>query len=177
LDKPEVSAKFGTKVTRQTYEERKSVADVKLIDFNFYADDGGDFHEIARISGNTTNLLDGFQIRQINRSRFNPGLVKAFHLHLRQDEVWAVHPLDRLLVGLIDVRKGSATEGESMRLVLGGGKAKFLYIPRGVAHGGMALEGKPVDVVYIMNEHFSGQDELRLPWNTLGDDFWEIRKG
>ena len=173
----EVSSKFEPKITRQTYGERKDIAGVKLIDFNFYADDGGDFHEIARITGNGSTLHDGFEIRQINRSRFNPGLVKAFHLHKSQDEVWAVHPLDRLLVGLIDVRKGSATEGQSMRLVLGGGKAKFLYIPRGIAHGGMALEGKPVDVVYIMNEHFSGQDEFRLPWNVLGEDFWEIQKG
>jgi len=177
LGKPEVSAKLEPKVTRQTYEETRTIADVKLVDFNLHTDDGGDFHEIARITGNQSNILDGFEIRQINRSRFNPGLVKAFHLHLNQDEVWAVHPLDRLLVGLVDARKESTTEGVSMRVVLGGGKSKFLYIPRGVAHGGMALEGKPVDVVYIMNQHFTGEDELRLPWDLLGKEFWEIRKG
>lgn len=177
MGKPEVSAKLEPKVTRQTYEETRTIADVKLVDFNLHTDDGGDFHEIARITGNQSNILDGFEIRQINRSRFNPGLVKAFHLHLNQDEVWAVHPLDRLLVGLVDARKESTTEGVSMRVVLGGGKSKFLYIPRGVAHGGMALEGKPVDVVYIMNQHFTGEDELRLPWDLLGKEFWEIRKG
>ena len=177
MGKPEVSVKFERKITRQTYGNGKVIADVKLIDFSFYADDGGDFHEIARITRNKTNLLDGFEIRQINRSRFNPGLVKAFHLHLNQDEVWAVHPLDRLLVGLVDARSGTATEGVSMRVILGGGKTKFLYIPRGVAHGGMALEAKPVDVVYLMNENFTGADELRLPWDLLGKGFWEIRKG
>ena len=177
MGKPEVSAKLEPKVTRQTYEETRTIADVKLVDFNLHTDDGGDFHEIARITGNQSNILDRFEIRQINRSRFNPGLVKAFHLHLNQDEVWAVHPLDRLLVGLVDARKESTTEGVSMRVVLGGGKSKFLYIPRGVAHGGMALEGKPVDVVYIMNQHFTGEDELRLPWDLLGKEFWEIRKG
>ena len=177
LAKPEISEKFVNRVTRQSYGERKGIGDVKLIDFNFYADDGGDFHEIARITGNRSNLLDGFEIRQINRSRFNPGLVKAFHLHMNQDEVWAVHPLDRLLVGLVDVRSGSSTEGASMRIVLGGGKTRLLYIPRGVAHGGAVLGEKPVDVVYLMNQQFSGEDELRLPWDLLGKEFWEIQKG
>jgi dTDP-4-dehydrorhamnose 3,5-epimerase len=152
---------------------------VKLIEFNLLTDDGGDFHEIARVEKNRVNLLDGFEIRQINRSRFNPGLVKAFHLHLKQDEIWAVHPLDRLLVGLLDTRKGSQTEGAAMRLVLGGGKCRFLYIPRGVAHGGMVLGSNPVDVIYLVSEHFSPQDpdEWRLPWDTLGRDFWEITRG
>ena len=167
--------KFEGKVARQTYGEVKGIADVRMIDFNFHTDDGGDFHEVARITGNRTNLLDGFEIHQINRSRFNPGLVKAFHLHMNQDEVWAVHPLDRLLAGLVDVRKGSVTEGVSMRVVLGGGKSKFLYIPRGVAHGGMVLGPSPVDVVYLMNQQFSGEDELRLPWDLLGKEFWHIR--
>jgi dTDP-4-dehydrorhamnose 3,5-epimerase-like enzyme len=98
------------------------IAGVRLIGFNFHTYDGGDFHEIARITGNSANFLEGFEIRQINRSRFNLGLVKAFHLHMNQDEVWAVHPLDRLLLGLVDVRKGSETEGVSMRLLLGAEK-------------------------------------------------------
>jgi len=179
LDKPEISPKFESSISRQTYGKTKNIADVKLIDFNFFTDDGGDTHEIARIAGKYASFLTGFEIRQINRSRFNPGLVKAFHLHLNQDEVWAVHPLDRLLVGLLDARKGSQTEGLSMRLVLGGGKSKFLYIPRGVAHGGMVLGGNPVDVIYLVNQHFSvdNPDEWRLPWDILGKEFWEITKG
>jgi dTDP-4-dehydrorhamnose 3,5-epimerase len=179
MGKVEISGKFEGQVSRQRYGKDQAIADVRLIDFNFYSDDGGDFHEIARITGNSANFLDGFEIRQINRSRFNPGLLKAFHLHMNQDEVWAVHPLDRLLVGLLDVRKDSKTEGVSMRLVLGSGKSKFLYIPRGVAHGGTVLGESPIDVIYLMNQHFSTEnpDELRLPWDILGKEFWEISKG
>lgn len=152
---------------------------MEFLDFNFFADEGGDFHEITRLTEGIASIVGGFEIRQINRSRFNPGLVKAFHLHLKQDEVWAVHPLDRLLVGLIDARKGSGTEGVSMRVVLGGGKAKLLFIPRGVAHGGMVLGINPIDVIYLVNQYFEKEspDEWRLNWNVLGDDFWGIKKG
>ena len=179
MKRPEISSKYERNLSHQTYDEGKYIADVKLIDFNFYTDDGGDFHEVARITSNGTGFLGGFEVRQINRARLNPGLVKAFHLHLNQDEVWAVHPLDRLLVGLLDVRTGSKTEGVSMRLVLGGGKPKLLYIPRGVAHGAMVLGGTPVDVVCLVNQHFSSEnpDEWRLSWDSLGKEFWEITKG
>jgi dTDP-4-dehydrorhamnose 3,5-epimerase len=178
VDKSDVSSKVSDKLARQSYGFLEAIHGVRLIDFDFHSDDGGDFHEITRLSKGSAEGIADFEIRQINRSRFNPGLVKAFHVHLKQDEVWAVHPLDRMLIGLLDVRKGSQTEGMSMRLILGGGKCRLLYIPRGVAHGGMVLGQVPVDVIYLVNQQFSAEnpDEWRLPWNLLGEDFWQIRK-
>ena len=120
---------------------------VRLIDFEFHSDDGGDFYEIARVAKGLIPSLGSFELKQINRSRFNSGLIKALHLHLKQDELWAVHPLDRLLVGLLDVRRDSKTEGVKMRFVLGAAKSRMLCIPRGVAHGGLALDQKPIDVI------------------------------
>ena len=174
----DVSSELRGRLKRQDYKPSKIIDGVRLIDFDFHSDDGGDFYEMARLTNGVISNLGPFDLKQINRSRFNPGLVKAFHLHLKQDEVWAVHPLDKLLVGLLDARKGSKTEGLQMRLVVGGGKSRMLYIPKGVAHGGMALDQKPVDVIYLVNQNFSpaDPDEWRLPWNALGDEFWEIRK-
>ena len=178
MDKSNASARVLKKLHVQKYTVSKAISGVRFIDFNFVSDDGGDFHEVLRLENGVAVNVEGFELRQINRSRFNPGLVKAFHLHFKQDEMWYVHPLDRLLVGLYDVRKGSTTEGESMRFVLGGGKPRALFIPKGVAHGGRVLGNSPVDVVYLVTEHFSKDqpDEWRLPWNVLGNDFWEIRK-
>jgi dTDP-4-dehydrorhamnose 3,5-epimerase len=179
LEKSDLSPKVAEKLTLQEYGAPRIISGVKLVDFDFHSDDGGDLHEITRLTKGVSDRVEDFEVRQVNRSRFNPGLVKAFHLHLRQDEVWAVHPLDRLLVGLLDVRKGSATEGVQMRFVMGAGNSRMLYIPRGVAHGGMVLGASPVDVVYLMSEEFSREnpDEWRLPWDLLGADFWQITKG
>jgi len=178
VKKNEVAEKFRKGLRRQEYKPSRVIDGVKLIDFDFHADDGGDFYEIARITNGVVSSLGSFGLKQINRSRFNPGLVKAFHVHLKQDELWAIHPLDRLLVGLVDAREDSKTEGLQMRLVMGAGKSKMLYVPRGVAHGGMALDQKPVDVIYLVNQTFSPSDpdEWRLPWDLLGSDFWNIRK-
>ena len=178
MEKDDVSFRLREHLTRQDYKQSKPIEGVRLIEFEFHSDDGGDFYEVARLTNGLITGLESFDLKQINRSRFNPGLVKAFHLHLKQDEIWTIHPLDRLLVGLLDARKDSKTEGSQMRFVLGAGKCKMLYIPRGVAHGGMALDLKPVDVIYLMNQNFSASesDEWRLPWNVLGSDFWEIRK-
>jgi dTDP-4-dehydrorhamnose 3,5-epimerase len=179
LRKEDVSSNVSRELSLQEYKPGKSIGGVRLIDFDLHTDDGGDFHEIARLKNGVVTGLEAFELRQINRSRFNPGLIKAFHLHMKQDEIWVVHPLDRLLVGLLDVREASSTEGTQMRLVLGGGKSRMLYVPLGVAHGGMVLDQRPVDVIYLTNQNFSPSDpdEWRLPWNILGEDFWQIRKG
>lgn len=176
LRKEDVSVDLTGKLWVQKYAPGRSIEGVRLIDFDFQVDDGGDFHEIARMRNGVIVGLESFELKQINRSRFNPGLVKAFHLHFKQDEVWVVHPLDRLLVGLVDVRKESRTESARMRFILGGGKSGMLYIPRGVVHGGAVLDHKPVDVFYLVNENFSSTDpdEWRLPWDLLGEDFWQI---
>jgi hypothetical protein len=34
-------------------------------------------------------------------------------------------------------------------------------------------------MIYFVNQCFdaTNPDERRLPWNALGDDFWDIKKG
>jgi len=51
LDKSEISRRFESSLSRQTYEKSNNISDVKLIDF--FTDDSGDFHEPVRIEGKT----------------------------------------------------------------------------------------------------------------------------
>jgi dTDP-4-dehydrorhamnose 3,5-epimerase len=66
-----------------------------------------------------------------------------------------------------------------MRFVLGAGRAQALYIPRGVAHGLANIWTQPANMIYLVNQLFDPEnpDEHRLPWDVLGNDFWEIKKG
>ena len=77
----------------------------------------------------------GFECKQINYSEMDPGVIKAFHVHRRQTDVWFVPPGDKMLLVLVDVRAGSPTEKVVRRLVLGEGAARLVRIPPGVAHG------------------------------------------
>ena len=108
-----------------------------------------------------------------------PGVIKAFHLHYGQEDVWFIPPSSRMLVILHDARQGMETEGVTMRLVLGAGKAKALRIPRGVAHGVRNIDHNSGFIFYLVSQQFNkdNPDEHRLPWDFLGGDIWEVTKG
>lgn len=165
----------------QAYGPRPAIAGVALAPLARHADDGGSLTELARLTEGRAEGLDGFTVRQVNYSELAPGTIKAFHLHVRQTDVWYVPPSDRMLVVLIDVRQGSPTEGARLRLVLGDGSSRLLRIPPGVAHGVRNLGPGPGRVIYLTDLHFSAEpatcDEGRLPWDFAGTDVWEVTRG
>jgi dTDP-4-dehydrorhamnose 3,5-epimerase len=66
-----------------------------------------------------------------------------------------------------------------MRVVLGAGPAKLVYIPAGVAHGAANLWQSPAAILYFVSSQFdpADPDELRLPWDFLGAEFWQVQQG
>lgn len=180
LNPDDLAPEYATVLTTQEYTRRTPIDGVQVIDLRLMIDDGGSFAELVRFD-ETGHLLQipSFQVRQSSYSLVLPGAIKAFHLHYNQEDVWFVPPTDRLLIGLIDCRNDSPTKGTSMRLVMGGGKAQLLYIPRGVAHGGANIGTQNATILYYVNQHFSldDPDERRLPWDILGADFWEMTPG
>lgn len=177
----DVTSKYRDLVTKQEYGEKTIIEGVRIIEAKHFIAEDGSFSEIVRLNEEGMLEIEGlppFQLRQINYSEAIPGTTKAWHFHLKQDEIWYVEPKGRLIVGLLDLRENSRTKERVMRLVLGGGKAKLLYIPRGVAHGLSNRSGETVGMVYLVNNQFDGTDEWRLPSDTeVGENFWEIQKG
>lgn len=167
-------------VSPQDYSPKPRIDGVKLIELKRFVDDGGSLTELLRLDPDaeaetiTFCLLGG----QINHSEIEPGAIKAWHLHFGQIDVWFVPPRYRLLVGLWDLREGSPTENDRMRLVLGAGRAQLLVIPPGVAHGCANLSQEPVDLIYLMDRQFApvDTDELRIPWDALGEEFWQMKR-
>jgi dTDP-4-dehydrorhamnose 3,5-epimerase len=153
---------------------------VQILDLRMFVDDGGSFNELIRLGDDgSVAALPAFRVRQSSYSEVLPGVIKAWHLHDVQDDLWFVPPSQRLLVGLLDVRENSATYKQSMRTILGGGAAKLLYIPAGVAHGAANPWQNPAGLIYYVSSQFdaANPDELRLPWDTLGTEFWQIQQG
>jgi dTDP-4-dehydrorhamnose 3,5-epimerase len=153
---------------------------VRVLDLRLFLDDGGSFNELVRLSGEAkVEALPDFEVQQCSYSEVLPGAIKAWHMHRRQADLWFVPPSQRLLVGLLDVREGSPTYKQSMRVVLGGGLARLLYIPPGVAHGGANLWQSPSAIFYFVTSQFNAAepDELRLPWDIIGAEFWRVQPG
>ena len=166
-------------VSRQEYGARSQIDGVQVLPIKTFVEDGGTFTELGRLAAGALAGLAGFEVRQINFSLMAAGAIKAWHLHFNQEDVWFVPPSQSLVVGLWDVRKDSATTGNTMRFVLGRGQSQLLYIPRGVAHGAANLGTSDAFLIYFVNRQFDAQDpdERRLPYDAIGKDFWEIRPG
>jgi dTDP-4-dehydrorhamnose 3,5-epimerase len=165
----------------QAYDPPPAIDGVQLVELRRHHDDGGSLTELARLVDGHPDGLAGFTVRQINYSELAPGALKAFHLHLRQTDVWYVPPSDRILVVLVDVRETSPTRGVTARLMLGSGASRLLRIPPGIAHGARNLGGATGRVIYFTDLHFSAEpsscDEGRLPWDYAGPAIWEATRG
>jgi len=159
---------------------KEIIKGVYIIDLKLFPKDDGYFLELARLGiKNKLQKTVNFKLQQISYSSLKPKKIKAWHLHLKQDDIWFVPPDNILLVGLYDLRKISPTKGITMRIILGGNEAKLLYIPRGVAHGCTNISSSQTTIIYFTNTHYNpnNPDEHRLKWDLLGKDFWEIKKG
>jgi dTDP-4-dehydrorhamnose 3,5-epimerase len=175
------SAEAKRRFQLQPYEPRPTIEGVQIVPLTRHTDDGGSMTELGRLDGGALRGLGEFLVRQVNYSEIEPGVIRAYHLHARQTDVWFVPPSDRLLLVLIDVRKGSRTEGVCQRFVLGAGASQLVRIPPGVGHGVRNIAATTGHLVYFVDQHFSPDpatcDEGRLPWDYMGAEIWDIARG
>jgi len=170
---PEAEARWRL----QGYGKRPGIDGVARVSLQRFGDDGGSMVELLRLAAERPDGLGGFDPAQINYSTIQPGVIKAFHVHRRQTDVWFVPPEDRVLLVLLDTRRDAASSGRLQRIVLGDGVASLLRIPPGVAHGCRNLGTTPARVIYFTDVTFSPDpadcDEGRLPWDFAGAEVWE----
>ena len=174
----DIDEKNRGKIYVQDYSAKPQIEGVKIIFVRNFIGEDGDFSEIIRLTNGEIEGIEGMKVAQVNRSKLLPGSIKGWHLHFKQEDIFYLPPSDSLLVGLWDVRQSSPTSGVSMKITLGAGQSSLLYIPRGVAHGMTNISGEPIDLFYFVNQQFDvkNPDERRLPWDSLGADFWTPKK-
>ena len=134
-----------------------------------HVDDRGFFMEVLR---DDDNLLKRFG--QASMSMTYPGVIKAFHYHKMQDDLW-FFPSGNAQVVLHDMREDSPTKGETNVFYMGEHNPMLLYIPVGVAHGYRVLGNIPATIVYFTTESYDpkGPDEYRIQWDdpAIGFDW------
>jgi dTDP-4-dehydrorhamnose 3,5-epimerase len=179
LNRGDLDPERARGLTTQSYAKKPSIEGMRLVELRRFTEDAGSFAELLRLSGGQPDGIDGFDVKQVNYSDLEPGAIKAWHLHLQQEDLWVVPPVSKLLVGLVDMRKASPTCGVSQRFVLGDGRAQLLLIPRGVAHGAANVTPHRQVLMYFVNQQFSAAepDEHRLDPFLLGREFWEMQAG
>ena len=145
------------------------IQDVTVKKLVRHVDDRGFFMEVLR---DDDELLKRFG--QASLSKTYPGVVKAFHYHERQDDLW-FFPCGNAQVVLHDLRENSPTKGETNVFYMGEDNPILLVIPIGVAHGYRVLGSEPAIIMYFTTESYDPKDpdEKRLLWNdpAIGFDW------
>ncbi|WP_165995008.1 dTDP-4-dehydrorhamnose 3,5-epimerase family protein [Bacillus sp. Cs-700] len=146
---------------------------VKIKPIQRHCDDRGFFAELVR--DDEPELLTKFG--QASWSMSYPGVIKAFHYHEKQDDLW-FFPSGHAQVVLFDLRKDASSYGMTDVYYMGESNQCLLLIPKGVAHGYRVLGEVPATIIYFTTESYdaSEPDELRIPWNSedIGFD-WETK--
>ncbi|MFE5320244.1 dTDP-4-dehydrorhamnose 3,5-epimerase family protein [Paenibacillus sp. NPDC056579] len=137
-----------------------------------HSDDRGYFMELLR----EDDAIYG-RFGQASISMSYPGVIKAFHYHKKQDDIW-FFPAGSAQVVLHDMRPDSPTYRQTDVYYMGDNNRYLLFIPRGVAHGYRVLGNQPATIVYFTNLAYDPQqpDEYRIDWDdeTIGFD-WKTR--
>ncbi|MFN2525342.1 MAG: dTDP-4-dehydrorhamnose 3,5-epimerase family protein [Actinomycetota bacterium] len=120
-----------------------------------HADSRGSFAEIFRQSGRAARFV------QANHSHSKRGVLRGFHYHVNQADLWYLvrGEIQVALVDLRDAKGGPATT----TFLLDDQSPASVFIPRGVAHGYLALTD--ADVIYLVDQEYDGSDEHGIAWN------------
>ena len=149
-----------------------AIHDVVIKKLTTHSDDRGYFREIVR---EDDQLLRHFGQSSITKTY--PGVIKAFHWHNDQDDVWYV--VDGMArVVLYDRRAGSPTKGVTQVVYAGEDNPVAVLIPAGIAHGYQVLGQKPVVLFYHVTKTYDPHepDEQRIAFDDpeIGFD-WSIQ--
>jgi dTDP-4-dehydrorhamnose 3,5-epimerase len=148
------------------------IHDVVIKKLVTHADDRGYFREVLR---DDDNLLKRFGQTAVTKSY--PGVIKAFHWHQDQDDLWyIVDGMARIV--LYDRRPDSPTCGATQVIYAGEDNPVLVLIPAGLAHGYQVLGNKPVILFYHVTQSYNPArpDEYRIPYDDphIGFD-WSIQ--
>lgn len=134
-----------------------------------FPDDRGYFREVYRADD---PFFTG--VKQTSVTETYPGVIKAFHWHKLQDDVWYVAK-GMAQVVLYDQRPDSSTKGTTQVIYAGEQRPCLIFIPKGVAHGYRVIGPDRVMLFYHTTETYDPKapDEYRIPFDdsTIGFDW------
>ena len=135
---------------------------VKIKKLTTHSDGRGYFREILRDNDNCLNHFG-----QASVSLTKPGIIKAFHWHKYQDDLFYVISGNAQIV-LYDIRKNSKTFKQIITFKMSYKEPKLLFIPKKVAHGYKALGKNHLVMLYFMSRSYNPEkpDEQRIAFDN-----------
>lgn len=148
------------------------IRDVHVKRLVVHNDDRGTLMEVLRADD---PLFEG--IAQTTYTVAYPGVIKAFHWHKRQKDIW-FFATGMAQVVLFDMREDSPSYRQTDVLYMGERNPLVVSIPEYVAHGYRVLGKTPAGLFYHTTTTYDPQDpdEQRIPFDSpeIGFD-WATR--
>jgi len=140
---------------------------VKIKQLKIFTDDRGFLTEILKEGEEVFK-----EIKQATYTESYPGVIKAFHWHKKQWDIWFIAG-GMAQVVLHDLRKDSPTYKKTDVFYLGDDNRQVLLIPPGVAHGYRVLGKKRARLMYFVTEKYNPEtpDEERIPFDDKEINF------
>ena len=146
-----------------TFTETK-IRGVYIIDVKTYGDARGFFMETYKETEFKAAGLD-YAFVQDNQSSSCRGVLRGLHFQKQFPQAKLVRVLRGEVFDVaVDLRKGSATYGQWVGLVLSGENKRQFMIPRGFAHGFLVLS-ESAEFAYKCDQVYHPEDEGGLLWN------------
>lgn len=153
------------------------IQDLVIIEPTVFEDSRGFFLESYNYNDFKEIGIDNIFV-QDNHSKSSKGVLRGLHF---QKGEFAQAKLVRVLKGVVldvavDLRKDSQTFGKYVAIELSEENKKMFFIPRGFAHGFLALTDE-VESYYKCDNFYTPQAEDGLVWND--DDLkieWNFKK-
>lgn len=155
--------------------EKQEIEDIILIKPRIFGDNRGFFMETYKKSDFVRNGID-IEFSQDNHSKSSKGVLRGLHY---QQFPYEQAKIVRCIKGRIydvalDIRFESKTFGKYVRVELSEDNKNILYIPKGFAHGFVALSDE-VEIMYKTSGEYVPQADRGILWNDpdIGID-WGI---
>lgn len=156
-----------------------AIPEVLILEPKLFRDDRGFFFESHNRAAFAAATGADPEFVQDNQSRSARGVLRGLHYQLQQPQ----GKLVRVLAGTIfdvavDLRKGSATFGQSVGVELSGENFRQLWVPVGFAHGFLVLS-ESADVHYKTTDYYAPAGERCLQWDdpALGIPWPQVAGG
>ena len=148
------------------YESAVARREPVFVGASIFADDRG-----WSIMNQFQGVLD--RQGQINYSVAYPGVVKAWHRHQHQSDMWMA------LMGSIKVGIHSEEDDRYWLAVIGEKKPGVLVIPPPLWHGMATIGNEPAGLLYYVTVRYdaSNPDEERRAYDSVKGFPWHVRHG
>ena len=138
---------------------------LRVYDLVKFPDERGFFSEIMREDWN--EFHEGEFVRQANLSMSYPGMIRAWHRHLRGQVDYFIVVKGSMKICAYDDREDSPTKGVLVEVIASDERLQLVRIPGIYWHGTKTVSSDLSLTVYFVSRtyDYKDPDEERRPWN------------